>query len=62
VANQLLGDRTDQDLSGGGRLLQPFRGVDGVAGSEGCSLVARDHLAGVDPDPDPQLGHLVLGE
>ena len=58
VANEPLGDRSDQDLAAAGRLLEPLRRVDRVAGGERRRLVARHHLAGVDPDADPQLGDL----
>ena len=57
VADEPLGHRADQDVAAAGRLLEPFRGVDRVAGGERRRIVARHHLAGVDPDADPQLGH-----
>ena len=62
VANEPLRDRADQDLAAAGCLLQPLRGVDRVAGGERRRLVARHHLTGVDPDPNPQLGHLARFE
>ena len=62
MTHETLRDRTDQDLAAGCRLLQSFRGVDRVAGGERRRLVASDHLAGIDPDPDPQLRHLAPAE
>ena len=50
VTERLL---AEQDLSGVGRLLDPLRQVDRVAGSDRLLLagtLARDHLAGVDAD------------
>ncbi len=46
-------DRTDR-----GRVGQPGRGVDGVADDRVLQrgLDAGDHLAGVDPDPQPERG------
>ena len=58
MAHQPLRDRADQDLAARGSLLEAFRGVDRVPGGERRRVVARHHLAGVDPDPDPQRRHL----
>jgi len=62
VAYESLRDRADQDLACGGCLLQSLRGVHRVTGRERRRLVPSHHLAGVDPDPDPQLGHVALRE
>jgi hypothetical protein len=49
AAHQHFGAAAEQDLAGGGRLLEPRGDVDGVAGDERLPL-ADDDLAGVDAD------------
>ena len=58
MPDEPFGDRPDQDLAAAGRLLESLRRVDRVTRDERRRLVAGHDLAGVDPDPDPQLGHL----
>ena len=48
VADEPLRRLADQNLAGRGRLLQPLRGVDRVAGGERRRASPVDHLAGVD--------------
>jgi hypothetical protein len=60
VEDETQGLAANQDLAWLGRLLQPGRDVDGVAGREPL-LRARDDLAGVHADPrlDAELGQRV---
>jgi hypothetical protein len=62
VAHELFGHRADQDLPAAGSLLEPFRGVDGVAGNEGRGVVPGHHLAGVDPDSGAECRDVSLGK
>ena len=48
--------------SGSGGLLEPLRGIDRVAGDERRVVVAGDHLAAVDADPDPELRPPLAGQ
>ena len=54
VADDTRGRLADEDLAGACGLLDSLREIDRVAGHEPvtCGWVARDHLAGVDADPD----------
>ena len=56
VAEQSLGRRAEQDLSGQRRLLEPHREVDGDPGRERLPGrgVPREHLACIDSDPHAQ--------
>ena len=57
VFDQRVGGLADQDVAGGGGLLEAFGEHDGLAGDEGMAAarVAGDDLAGVDADPDLQV-------
>ena len=54
VAYERIGGRSEEDLAGRGRLLEPRGDVDGVARRERVRPSGHD-LAGVDTDPDVDL-------
>src|SRR6266508_2634004 len=64
IADEPVRRLADQNLGGGGRLLEPGRHVDCVAGYERLPLrrVARDDLAAVHSGPDRKLDAIALLE
>ena len=64
VLHEPMGRAAEQHLAGAGRLLEAGRHVHGVARHEPLSgaRVARDHLAGVHPDPDADLDAVIRAQ
>ena len=57
VSDKRVGGGTEQHLPSPGRLLEPLRRIDRVAGDQPLARhgSAGDHLAGIDADPEPEL-------